>query len=126
MTWSKRNDFDQNATSLGFRLPSDISLGLNLHIPLEVTFGCGPLLLPNKKSLSFEAQIVDLSLGLERQPDAAVGPPRAAKDASIVDEDDQAVLAPVQAPPPPLAAARTMPKRMSNFRGGCECRFMGN
>ncbi|GKD27170.1 hypothetical protein Tco_1233384 [Tanacetum coccineum] len=55
------------------------------------------------------------ALGLERQPDVAVGPPRAAEDAPVVDEDDQAVLAPVQAPVPPLAAARTMPQRMSKL-----------
>ncbi|GJW16922.1 hypothetical protein Tco_0024358 [Tanacetum coccineum] len=59
--------------------------------------------------------IREKALGLERQPDVAVGPPRAAEDAPVVDEDDQAVLAPVQAPVPPLAAARTMPQRMSKL-----------
>ncbi|GJV64317.1 hypothetical protein Tco_1475145 [Tanacetum coccineum] len=36
-----------------------------------------------------------------------------AQDAPVVDEGDQAVLAPVQAPPPPPATARTMPQRMA-------------
>ncbi|GKE72072.1 hypothetical protein Tco_1534113 [Tanacetum coccineum] len=48
------------------------------------------------------------ALGPERQPDAAAGVPRAAEDAPVVDEGDQAVLALVQAPTPPPAAARTM------------------
>ncbi|GJR90001.1 hypothetical protein Tco_0214012 [Tanacetum coccineum] len=39
---------------------------------------------------------------------------RAAKDAPAVNEGDQAVLAPVQAPPPP-AAIRTMPQRMARL-----------
>ncbi|GJT79306.1 hypothetical protein Tco_1053648 [Tanacetum coccineum] len=36
-----------------------------------------------------------VSMGLERQPDTAAGAPANAKDASIIDEGDQAVLAPV-------------------------------
>ncbi|GJS30658.1 hypothetical protein Tco_0491278 [Tanacetum coccineum] len=55
----------------------------------------------------------------ERQPDAAAGAPADAEDAPIVDEGDQAVLAPVQAPqqppPPPPAPARTMPQRMARL-----------
>ncbi|GJU15093.1 hypothetical protein Tco_1143059 [Tanacetum coccineum] len=51
--------------------------------------------------------------GPERQPDVAAGALKAAKDAPVVDEGGQAVLAPVQAPqqppPPPPAAGRTMP-----------------
>ncbi|GJQ99040.1 hypothetical protein Tco_0522025 [Tanacetum coccineum] len=39
---------------------------------------------------------------------------RAAKGAPIVDEGDQANLAPIQAPPPPPAAARTISQRMAN------------
>ncbi|GKD11086.1 hypothetical protein Tco_1190771 [Tanacetum coccineum] len=56
-----------------------------------------------------------VALGPERQPDAAAGAPGAAEDAPVVDEGDQAVLAPIQAPPPPPAAARTMPQRMSRL-----------
>ncbi|GJR16952.1 hypothetical protein Tco_0965479 [Tanacetum coccineum] len=56
-----------------------------------------------------------VALGPERQPDAAAGAPEAAEVAHVVDEGDQAVLAPVQAPPPPPAAVRTMPQRMSRF-----------
>ncbi|GKA96418.1 hypothetical protein Tco_0818513 [Tanacetum coccineum] len=55
----------------------------------------------------------------ERQPDAAAGAPADAEDAPIVDEGDQAVLAPVQAPqqppPPSSAPARTMPQRMDRL-----------
>nr|GEV10693.1 hypothetical protein [Tanacetum cinerariifolium] len=50
-----------------------------------------------------------VALGLERQPDVAAGTPGAAEDAPIVDQGDQAVLAPVQAPTPPPVASRTMP-----------------
>ncbi|GKD11154.1 hypothetical protein Tco_1190839 [Tanacetum coccineum] len=50
--------------------------------------------------------------GPERQPDAAVGALGAAEDSPAVDEGDQAVSAPVQGPPPPPAAVRTMPQRM--------------
>ncbi|GKG40585.1 hypothetical protein Tco_0467362, partial [Tanacetum coccineum] len=51
-----------------------------------------------------------VSLGLERQPDAAVGTPEAAEDAPVDDEGGQAVPTQVQAPqPPPPIAARTMP-----------------
>ncbi|GKF93947.1 hypothetical protein Tco_0283647, partial [Tanacetum coccineum] len=53
-----------------------------------------------------------VALGPERQPDAAVGVPGATEDSSGIDEGDQAVLAPVQGPPPPPAAVRTMPQRM--------------
>ncbi|GJU77838.1 hypothetical protein Tco_1274908, partial [Tanacetum coccineum] len=49
-----------------------------------------------------------VALGSERQPDAA-GTLGAAEDALVLDEGGQAVPAPVQAPSPPLAAARTMP-----------------
>nr|GFA10734.1 hypothetical protein [Tanacetum cinerariifolium] len=45
---------------------------------------------------------------LERHPDAVAGSPGAAEDAPIVDEGDQAISAPVQAPQPP-PVARTMP-----------------
>nr|GFB18525.1 hypothetical protein [Tanacetum cinerariifolium] len=56
-----------------------------------------------------------VAMGPERQPDATVGAPRVAQDASVVDEGDQVVLAPIQAPPPPPAAARTMPQRMAKL-----------
>ncbi|GKE06917.1 hypothetical protein Tco_1398935 [Tanacetum coccineum] len=60
-----------------------------------------------------------VAMGPERQPDAATGAPAVAEDAPAVDEGDQAVPAPVQAPqqppPPPLAAARTMPQRMARL-----------
>ncbi|GKD40448.1 hypothetical protein Tco_1260655, partial [Tanacetum coccineum] len=54
-----------------------------------------------------------VALGPERHPDAATCALRAAEDASVVDEGDQAVLAPVQAPPLPPAVARTMPPRIA-------------
>ncbi|GJU23433.1 hypothetical protein Tco_1156775 [Tanacetum coccineum] len=50
-----------------------------------------------------------VAMGPERQPDAAVGAPGVAQDAPAIDEGVQAVLAPVQAPPPLTTAARTMP-----------------
>ncbi|GJV88586.1 hypothetical protein Tco_1532524 [Tanacetum coccineum] len=57
-----------------------------------------------------------VAIGPERQPDALAGAPAIAKDAPAVDEGDQAISAPVQAPqqPPPLppAAAKTMSQRM--------------
>ncbi|GJU23819.1 hypothetical protein Tco_1157161 [Tanacetum coccineum] len=56
-----------------------------------------------------------VALGLERQPDAAAGAPRATEDAPVVDEGDQAVPAPVQAPPPPPVATRTMPQWMARL-----------
>ncbi|GJV74774.1 retrovirus-related pol polyprotein from transposon TNT 1-94 [Tanacetum coccineum] len=56
-----------------------------------------------------------VALGPERQPDAAAGAPGAAEDALAADASDQAISAPVQAPPPPIAATRTMPQRMSRL-----------
>ncbi|GKD77170.1 hypothetical protein Tco_1339791 [Tanacetum coccineum] len=60
-----------------------------------------------------------VAMGPERQPDAAAGAPAVAEDAPAIDEGDQAVLAPVQAPQqpptPPLAPARTMPQRMARL-----------
>ncbi|GKE35946.1 hypothetical protein Tco_1455268 [Tanacetum coccineum] len=59
-----------------------------------------------------------VAMGLERQPDAAAGAPAIAEDALAVDEGDQAILAPVQAPqqaPPPLAIARTVPQRLGRL-----------
>ncbi|GKC19882.1 hypothetical protein Tco_1022032 [Tanacetum coccineum] len=56
---------------------------------------------------------------LDRQPDAAAGAPAVAEDALAVDEGDEAVPAPIQAPqqlPPPLpAAARTVPWRLGRL-----------
>ncbi|GJY30696.1 hypothetical protein Tco_0414191 [Tanacetum coccineum] len=61
-----------------------------------------------------------VALRPERQPNAAAGVPGAAEDALAVDEGDQAILAPVQAPqqpppPPPPAAGRTMPQRLGRL-----------
>ncbi|GJY38743.1 hypothetical protein Tco_0425107 [Tanacetum coccineum] len=60
-----------------------------------------------------------VAMGPERQPDAAAGAPAIAEDAPAVDEGDQAVPAPVQAPqqppPPPPAAARTVPQRLGRL-----------
>ncbi|GKA59946.1 hypothetical protein Tco_0759259 [Tanacetum coccineum] len=53
--------------------------------------------------------------GPERQPDAAAGAPGVAQDAPVVDEGYQVIPAPVQAPPPSPAAARTMPQRMARL-----------
>ncbi|GJY56819.1 hypothetical protein Tco_0455934 [Tanacetum coccineum] len=52
-----------------------------------------------------------------RQPDAAAGALKAAKDAPVDDEGGQAVPAPVQAPlpPPPPFAARSMPQRLGRL-----------
>ncbi|GJW90379.1 hypothetical protein Tco_0167932 [Tanacetum coccineum] len=56
-------------------------------------------------------------MGPERLPNATTGAP--AKDAPAIDEEDQAILAPVQAPqqlpPPPLAAARSIPQRFGRL-----------
>ncbi|GKE54814.1 hypothetical protein Tco_1489970, partial [Tanacetum coccineum] len=46
-----------------------------------------------------------VAMGPERQPDAAAGATGVAQDSPFIDEGGQADLAPVQAPPPPLAAA---------------------
>ncbi|GJR59817.1 putative reverse transcriptase domain-containing protein [Tanacetum coccineum] len=61
-----------------------------------------------------------VAMGPERKPDAMTGAPAVAKDALAVDEGDQAVPAPVQAPqqpppPPPPAAARTVPQRLGRL-----------
>ncbi|GKA17254.1 hypothetical protein Tco_0697091 [Tanacetum coccineum] len=56
-----------------------------------------------------------VAMGPGRQPDATVGAPRVAQDGPILDEGDQAVPTPVQALPPPAAAARTMPQRMARL-----------
>ncbi|GKE02284.1 hypothetical protein Tco_1390267 [Tanacetum coccineum] len=56
-----------------------------------------------------------VALGPERQPDDVAGAFEATEDAPIVDEGGQAVLAPVHAPSPPAAAARTMPQRMARL-----------
>ncbi|GJS07374.1 hypothetical protein Tco_0364170 [Tanacetum coccineum] len=47
-----------------------------------------------------------IALGPERQTDAAAGALGAAEDAPAVDEGDQAIPAPVQAPPPPQLLPR--------------------
>ncbi|GJV69806.1 hypothetical protein Tco_1485315 [Tanacetum coccineum] len=47
-----------------------------------------------------------VSPGLERQPGAAAGTPKAAEDAHVADEGDQAVPTPVQAPQLPPPASR--------------------
>ncbi|GKC34020.1 hypothetical protein Tco_1046404 [Tanacetum coccineum] len=57
-----------------------------------------------------------LASGPERQPDAVLGAPEAAKDALVADEGALAVPAPVHAPqsPPPAAGpARTMAQRLA-------------
>ncbi|GKC35301.1 hypothetical protein Tco_1047685 [Tanacetum coccineum] len=60
-----------------------------------------------------------VSIGPTRQPDAAAGVPRVAHDAPIINEGVQAVLTPVQAPPPlQPPAARTMPQRMASIKPG--------
>ncbi|GKE07628.1 hypothetical protein Tco_1399646 [Tanacetum coccineum] len=58
-----------------------------------------------------------VALGPERQQVAAVGAPKVAEDALVVDEGALAVLAPVQAPQPPPAArpARTMTQRIARL-----------
>ncbi|GKC44040.1 hypothetical protein Tco_1061762 [Tanacetum coccineum] len=60
-----------------------------------------------------------VAMGPERQPDAAAGAPIVAEDAPIVDEGNQAIPVPIQAPqqppPPPPAAARTMPQRLGRL-----------
>ncbi|GKA38481.1 hypothetical protein Tco_0731032 [Tanacetum coccineum] len=58
-----------------------------------------------------------VSPGLERQPGAAAGTPKAAEDAHVADEGAQAVPTPVQAPQPPPPAsrpARTMAQRLAS------------
>ncbi|GKF05834.1 hypothetical protein Tco_0036502, partial [Tanacetum coccineum] len=55
-----------------------------------------------------------VAIGPERHPDTAVGAPRVAQDAPVIDEGGQANPAPVHAPPSP-AAARTMPQRMARL-----------
>ncbi|GKD92341.1 hypothetical protein Tco_1372178 [Tanacetum coccineum] len=59
-----------------------------------------------------------VAIGPERQPDAAAGAPAVAEDAPAVDEGNQAILVPVQAPqqpPPPPTAARTIPQRLGRL-----------
>ncbi|GKE12202.1 hypothetical protein Tco_1415753 [Tanacetum coccineum] len=51
----------------------------------------------------------------ERQPDAVAGTPGVAQDAPVIDKGCQANPTPVQAPPPPPVAARTIPRRMARL-----------
>ncbi|GJY86379.1 hypothetical protein Tco_0500405, partial [Tanacetum coccineum] len=56
---------------------------------------------------------------LKRQQVAAAGAPKTTEGAQHVDEGDQAISAPVQAPqppPPPLATSRTMPQRLGRLK----------
>nr|GEY43835.1 hypothetical protein [Tanacetum cinerariifolium] len=59
-----------------------------------------------------------VALGPERQPDVGAGTLEIAKGAPNVDEGDQAVLAPVQAPqpPPPPTVGRTIPQRLGRLK----------
>ncbi|GJV99282.1 hypothetical protein Tco_1554534 [Tanacetum coccineum] len=71
-------------------------------------------------------------MGPERQPDTAVGAPAIAEDAPVVDEGDQAILAPIQAPqqppPPPPGAARIVPQRLGRLDDDVQglCRDVGS
>ncbi|GKD31406.1 hypothetical protein Tco_1242184 [Tanacetum coccineum] len=56
-----------------------------------------------------------VTMGPERQADAAAGAPRVAQDTHVIDEGGQDDPAPAQAPPPPPATARTMPQRMARL-----------
>ncbi|GJY66441.1 hypothetical protein Tco_0468679 [Tanacetum coccineum] len=59
-----------------------------------------------------------VAMGPERQLDATNGALAVAEDAPAVDEGDQAISVPVQAPqqpPPPLTAARTIPYRLGRL-----------
>ncbi|GJW04969.1 ribonuclease H-like domain-containing protein [Tanacetum coccineum] len=71
---------------------------------------------PEKICMEVDHTWAWVAIGPERKPDAPAGTPILADDAPVVDEGDQAVLAPVQAPqqppPPPPAAARTIPQRL--------------
>ncbi|GJT83461.1 hypothetical protein Tco_1057803 [Tanacetum coccineum] len=63
--------------------------------------------------IALELLIIDMA----ELPDAAVGAPRVAQDAQIIDEGGQADPTPVQEPPPPPPApARTMPQRMARLK----------
>ncbi|GKB75596.1 hypothetical protein Tco_0942491 [Tanacetum coccineum] len=70
-----------------------------------------------------------VAMGPERQPDVTDGAPAIAKDAPAVDEGDQAVLAPIQAPqqpPPPLlmdASGLTYQAFDRTFRGSSPTAF---
>ncbi|GJS33283.1 retrovirus-related pol polyprotein from transposon TNT 1-94 [Tanacetum coccineum] len=55
-----------------------------------------------------------VAMGPERQPNATASAPRVAQDAHVIDEGGHD-LAPVQAPPLPAAATRTMPRRMARL-----------
>ncbi|GKD34875.1 hypothetical protein Tco_1250384, partial [Tanacetum coccineum] len=71
---------------------------------------------PEKICAQFDDTWVWVAMGQERQPDAMVGAIDVAEDAPAIDEGDQAVPAPVQAPqrppPPPPPATRTVPQRL--------------
>ncbi|GKA91007.1 hypothetical protein Tco_0812877, partial [Tanacetum coccineum] len=59
-----------------------------------------------------------VAMGPERQPDAAAGAPVIDEDAHTIDEGDQTVSAPVQAPQqaqPPPPAARNVPQRLGRL-----------
>ncbi|GJV04001.1 hypothetical protein Tco_1337570, partial [Tanacetum coccineum] len=72
-----------------------------------------------------------VAMGPERQPDAMDGAPAIAEDAPAIDEGDQAIPAPMQAPqqpPPPPVAARTMPQRLGRLEEEVQglCRDVGS
>ncbi|GKD87968.1 hypothetical protein Tco_1359122, partial [Tanacetum coccineum] len=88
------------STSLIFWIVIDMTELLRLHIceDLDDTRGC-------------------VAPGPERQQAAATGALEVAKGAPYVDEGDQAVSAPVQAPQPPhvVGLARTMAQRLGRL-----------
>ncbi|GJX90526.1 hypothetical protein Tco_0343852 [Tanacetum coccineum] len=75
-------------------------------------------IMPNKIDLTLEQSQQGVSNDVPRQLDAAAGAPAIVEDAPAVDEGDQAISAPVQAPqqpPPPPPVARTVPQRLGRL-----------
>ncbi|GJX65033.1 hypothetical protein Tco_0299376 [Tanacetum coccineum] len=95
-------------------LTAEILAGLTVIAPELPIIGMAELV-----RLQIYEQLDDtwawVTIGLERQPDAAVGAPEVAQDALIINEGGHADPTPAQAPPPPPAAARTMPQRMARL-----------
>ncbi|GKC43744.1 hypothetical protein Tco_1061466 [Tanacetum coccineum] len=93
-------------------LTTEILGGLTV-IALELTMIDMPELVRLQICVQLDYTLAWVDMGPERQPDAAAGALAVAEDAPAIDEGDQAISVPIQAPqqppPSPPAPARTMP-----------------
>ncbi|GKF42703.1 hypothetical protein Tco_0126045 [Tanacetum coccineum] len=98
-----------------FRLLTTEILGGLTVISLELPIIDMAELVRLQICMQFDDTWAFVAMGPERQPDATASAPAVAEDAPTVDEGDQAVSAPVQAPPPLPPAAKTVPQRLGRL-----------